>query len=198
MESLLELSQCDNKHQTSLFPDLWHKRKALLESLLFVSSEPISASNIAKVAEVEESEVRNLMNAIITEYNERISGIMIVEIADGYQMLTNPEFSSYIRKLKNISMASRLSQAALETLAIIAYKQPLTKLEIDNIRGVNSDGAVKSLLEKKLIKIIGKKEAPGRPFLYGTTKAFLNHFGLKNLASLPPIGDFLSSIAETS
>lgn len=190
MENLLELNQGDNKHQSCLFPDLWQKRKALVESLLFVSPEPVSASNIAKVVEMNEYEVREVMDALIADYKGRSSGILIVEIADGYQMLTDPEYSCYIRKLKNINISNRLSQAALETLTIVAYKQPLTKLEIDNIRGVNSEGAVKSLLDKKLIRIMGKKETPGRPYLYGTTKAFLNHFGLKNLSSLPPIVDY--------
>lgn len=193
VESLLGLSQSDNKHQSCLFPELWHKRKALLESLLFVSTEPVSVSNIAKVAEMSEHEVREVMEGLVVEYRARNSGILIFEIADGYQMLTNPDYSDYIRKLKNINISNRMSQAALETLAIVAYRQPLTRLEIDNIRSVNSESALKSLLDRKLIRIVGKKEVPGRPFLYGTTKVFLNHFGLKNLASLPPIGDYFSS-----
>jgi segregation and condensation protein B len=189
---LLELSQSNESRQAFLFPDVWHKRKALIEALLFVSPEPVSAANLAKVAEIKEYEVGELVDALISEYNGRVSGILIVKIAGGYQMVTNPEYSANVRKLKNINMSNRLSQAALETLTIVAYKQPLTKLEIDNIRGVNSEGAVKSLLDKKLIRIIGKKETPGRPFLYGTTKVFLNHFGLKDLASLPPIGDYIN------
>jgi segregation and condensation protein B len=118
-----------------------------------------------------------------------------VEVADGYQMVTNPDFSMWVKKFKNINQSSKLSPPTLETLAIIAYKQPITKLEIDQLRGVNSDGAVKSLLDKRLIKIVGKKETPGRPFLYGTTKEFLQYFGLKNLSDLPPINDFLKDEA---
>ena len=188
---MLELKQSDDSHQTFLFSDVWHKRKALVESLLFVSREPVSLDSITKVVGIKDYEVKEVLDALISEYNLRNSGILILEIAGGYQMVTNPEYSGYIKKLKNINISSRLSQAALETLAIVAYKQPLTKLEIDNIRGVNSEGSVKSLLDKKLIRIVGKKETPGRPFLYGTTKAFLNHFGLKDLASLPPIESYI-------
>ncbi|OGW22302.1 MAG: SMC-Scp complex subunit ScpB [Nitrospirae bacterium GWA2_46_11] len=101
----------------------------------------------------------------------------------------------FVKKFKNINQTNKLSSPALETLAITAYKQPITKLEIDQLRGVNSDGAVKSLLDKRLIKIVGKKETPGRPFLYGTTKEFLQYFGLKNLSDLPPINDFLKDEA---
>ncbi len=190
MEIQLALNQKNDKCQSILFPDIWQKQKALLESLLFASAEPVSVSSIAKAAEMKDYEVREIMAALILEYQERISGILIIEIADGYQMVTNQEYSGYIRKLKNINISNRLSQAALETLTIVAYKQPLTKLEIDHIRGVNTDGALKSLLEKKLIKIMGKKETLGRPFLYSTTNKFLEYFGLKNLAALPSIKDF--------
>lgn len=195
MESLLKLNQNNSEIQDGLFPDIWHKQKALVESLLFISSEPVTIDSIFKVADIKEHEIKKIMDALIHECRERMSGIMIVEVADGYQMVTNPEFLNYIKKFKNINISNRLSQAALETLSIIAYRQPITKLEIDQLRGVNSEGAVKSLLEKKLIKIMGKKETPGRPFLYGTTKAFLDYFGLKNLDELPPINDFLNTEA---
>lgn len=192
MESTLKANQNNDKIQAGLFPDIWHKQKALIESLLFVSSEPVTLSTIFKTTDIKEHDVKTIIDALIDEYRERISGIMIVEVAGGYQMVTNPDFSSYIKKFKNINISNRLSQAALETLSIIAYRQPLTKFEIDQIRGVNSEGPVKSLLEKKLIKIMGKKETPGRPFLYGTTNVFLNYFGLKNLDELPPINDFIN------
>lgn len=162
-------------------------KKSLLEALLFVSGEPITIDVLKKVTNMPEIDIRNYMYELISDYRERNSPIMIAEIADGYQMITKPEYSVYIKRLKNINQSNKLSQPALETLSIIAYKQPITKLEIDHIRGVNSDGAIKSLLEKRLIKIVGKKESPGRPFLYGTTKEFLLYFGLKNLSELPPI-----------
>lgn len=192
---MLKLNQNNSKFQVSLFPDIWHKQKALVESLLFVSSEPVTIGSIFKATDIKEHEIRQIMDALIHEYRERMAGIMIVEVADGYQMVTNPDFLNYIKKFKNINISNRLSQAALETMSIIAYRQPITKLEIDQLRGVNSEGAVKSLLEKKLIKIMGKKETPGRPFLYGTTKAFLDYFGLKNLDELPPINDFINTEA---
>jgi len=165
--------------------------KSVLESLLFVSGEPVAACSLTKATDVPEPEIRKSMNELIGEYRDRNSGIIIAEIADGYQMVTNPDSSAWVKKFKNINQSNKLSQPALETLAIIAYKQPITRLEIDQLRGLNSDGAVKTLLDKRLIKIIGKKESPGRPFLYGTTKEFLQYFGLKNLSDLPPINDFL-------
>jgi len=171
------------------------QKKAILEALLFVAGEPVTSSSIAKASEIEESEIKKLMGELISDYRERNSGLQVVEIADGYQMVTNPDLSLWIKRFKNVNQSNKLSQPALETLAIIAYKQPITKLEIDQLRGVNSDGAVKSLMDKKLIKIIGKKETPGRPFLYGTTKEFLQYFGLKNLSDLPPINDFLKDEA---
>ncbi|MBI5212489.1 MAG: SMC-Scp complex subunit ScpB [Nitrospirae bacterium] len=172
-----------------------HLRKAALEAVLFVAGEPVTLSALVKATEISEHEIKRLMAELISEYKERNSGVIIAEIADGYQMVTNPDFSLFVKKFKNINQTNKLSPPALETLAIVAYKQPITKLEIDQLRGVNSDGAVKSLLDKRLIKIIGKKETPGRPFLYGTTKEFLQYFGLKNLSDLPPINDFLKDEA---
>jgi segregation and condensation protein B len=162
-------------------------QKSILEALLFVSGEVLTIETLKKITDMPEFDIKNFMNELIRDYKERNSAIRIVEIADGYQMCTDPDYSFYIKRLKNINQSNRLSQPALETLSIIAYKQPITKLEIDYIRGVNSDGAIKSLLEKRLIKIVGKKESPGRPFLYGTTKEFLIYFGIKNLSELPPI-----------
>ncbi len=172
-----------------------HLQKAAIEALLFVAGEPVPINSIVKATEMPESEIKKLMDELAAEYRDRNSGILIAEIAEGYQMVTNPDFSMWVKKFKNINQSNKLSPPTLETLAIIAYKQPITKLEIDQLRGVNSDGAVKNLLDKRLIKIIGKKETPGRPFLYGTTKEFLQYFGLKNLSDLPPINDFLKDEA---
>ncbi|TAN45504.1 MAG: SMC-Scp complex subunit ScpB [Nitrospirae bacterium] len=169
--------------------------KSVIEVLLFIAGEPVSVSSLSKATGLNESDVRQTVNQLASEFKDRDSGILIAEIADGYQMLTVPEMSLWIKKFKNINQSNKLSQPALETLAIIAYKQPITKVEIDQLRGLNSDGAVKSLVDKHLIKIIGKKETPGRPFLYGTTKEFLQYFGLKNLSDLPPINDFLKEEA---
>jgi segregation and condensation protein B len=171
------------------------QKKALLEAMLFVAGEPVTAASIAKSTDLQEQEIRRLMEEMTAEYRERNAGLLIAEIADGYQMVTNPEYAVWLKRFKNIAQSNKLSTSGLETLAIIAYKQPVTKLEVDQLRGVNSDGAVKSLLEKRLIKIVGKKESPGRPFLYGTTKEFLQYFGLKSLSELPPINEFLKDEA---
>ncbi len=171
------------------------RNKAILEALLFASGEPLSIAAISKATALNDQAIKEIMRDLAAEYMERNSGIMIIEIADGYEMVTDPELAAWIRRLKNISSSNKLSQPALETLSIIAYKQPLTKVEIDQLRGVNSDAAVKSLLDKRLIKIVGKKESPGRPFLYGTTKEFLQYFGLKNLNELPALHDFFNNEA---
>ncbi|MFZ5996071.1 MAG: SMC-Scp complex subunit ScpB [Nitrospirota bacterium] len=171
------------------------QKKALLEAMLFVAGEPVTAAGIAKATDLQEQEIRRLMDELIVEYRERNAGLLIAEISDGYQMVTHPEYAVWLKRFKNITQSNKLTTSALETLAIIAYKQPVTKLEVDQLRGVNSDGAVKSLLDKRLIKIVGKKESPGRPFLYGTTKEFLQYFGLKNLSELPPITEFLKEEA---
>jgi segregation and condensation protein B len=172
-----------------------NRNKAIIEALLFASGEPLTIGAIIKATSLTEQDIRDIMRDLIAEYSGRDSGIVIAEIADGYEMLTDPELAAWIRRLKNINVSNKLSQPALETLSIIAYKQPITKVEIDQLRGVNSDAAVKSLLDKRLVKIIGKKESPGRPFLYATTNEFLHYFGLKNLAELPAIHDFFNTEA---
>jgi segregation and condensation protein B len=171
------------------------QKKAALEALLFVAGESVTAAALSKTLELPESEVKKMLDEVMSAYRERESGIGVVEIAGGYQMVTNSDCALWVKRFKNVSHANKLSQPALETLAIIAYKQPVTKLEFDQLRGVNSEGAVKSLLDKRFIKIVGKKESPGRPFLYGTTKEFLQYFGLNSLSELPPIHDFLKDEA---
>ncbi len=167
------------------------EKKSVLEAILFLSGEVISPPSLKDILELPESEIKRLMGELIREYEERQSGIMIVEIAGGYQMTTNPEYSEWIRKFKNLNVSTRLSMPALETLAIIAYKQPIIRAEIEQIRGVNSDSAIRTLYEKRLIKIMGRKEAPGRPFLYGTTREFLQYFGLRDLTELPTLKDLI-------
>jgi segregation and condensation protein B len=162
---------------------------SVLETILFLSGELITCSTLKDVLELPESEITRLMEVLISEYRERNSGLLIIEIANGYQMVTNPLYAEWIMKFKKMRMSSKLSMPALETLAIIAYKQPIIRAEIENIRGVNSDSAIKTLLEKRLIKIMGRQEVPGRPFLYGTTREFLQYFGLKDLTELPTLKD---------
>lgn len=166
-------------------------KKALVEALLFVAGEPVAAGSISKATGLQESEIRSLVADLSRQYRERESGIVIAEIAEGYQMLTNSDYAIWVKRFKNINTSTKLSQASLETLSIIAYKQPLTRVEVDQLRGVNSEGAIRTLLERRLAKIVGKKESPGRPFLYGTTRDFLQYFGLGSLSDLPPLSDSL-------
>lgn len=156
---------------------------------MFFSGEPLTPSTLRGITEMDEPEIRKIMEGLIAECRNENRGFLVAEIAGGYQMVTNPLYASSIRKLKGTQASSRLSLAALETLAIIAYKQPIIKAEIEQVRGVGSDGVIKTLLDKRLIKIMGKKEAPGKPLLYGTTKEFLQHFGLKDLSELPTLKD---------
>ncbi len=162
-------------------------KKSLIEALLFISGEPLDPKDIRKITDFSDEEISMSLNELIDEYRSRNGGFLIAEIAEGYQIVTNPEFAPWIRKLKSTTTTAKLSIAALETLSMVAYKQPITKVEIEQLRGVNSDGVVKSLLEKRLIKILGKKEVPGKPMLYGTTKEFLQYFGLKDLSELPTL-----------
>lgn len=165
------------------------EKKDIIELLIFSSGEPINISSIKEITGFPEDEIKLLLDELIMEYEARNGGIVIKEIAGGYQMITNPQYAGWVKKIKKNINQVRLSMAALETLAIIAYKQPIIKAEIEQIRGVNSDGAIKTLLERRLIRIVGEKEAPGRPFLYGTTKEFLEYFGLKDLTELPTLKD---------
>ncbi len=165
------------------------EHKSIIEALLFLSGEVLGMSSLKDILGLPETEIRNLMNELMAEYQDRKSGLLIVEIANGYQMVTNPDYAEWIRKFRSTHSSSKLSMPALETLAIIAYKQPIIKAEIEQIRGVNSDSAIRTLYDKRLIKIMGRKEAPGRPFLYGTTREFLQYFGLKDLTELPTLKD---------
>ena len=165
------------------------RMKAMLESLLFLSVEPVVLSELRKPLEVHENDLKTLAEELQEEYAARGGGVLIGKVAGGYMMIPNPEYNEWSKKLKGAGRAQRLSMAALETLAIVAYKQPITKAEIEEIRGANSDGVVKSLLEKRLVSIVGKKEAPGKPLLYGTTRDFLQYFGLNDLAELPTLKD---------
>ncbi|HTR44977.1 MAG TPA: SMC-Scp complex subunit ScpB [Thermodesulfovibrionales bacterium] len=164
--------------------------KSLLEALLFLSGEPVTAASFKAIAGVDEPEVKRLMDDLMNDYRNREGGILITEIANGYQMVTNTRYAPWIKKFRGSQASAKLSMPALETLAIIAYKQPLIKAEVEQIRGVSSDGVIKTLLERRLIRIMGRKEAPGKPLLYGTTKEFLQHFGLKDLTELPTLKDF--------
>jgi segregation and condensation protein B len=161
--------------------------KAVLEAMLFIAGEPLGLDALKKLVELDKPRMDQLLKELVNEYSLRNAGILIVEVAEGYQMVTNPACSPYVRKLISTAVPKRLSPSSLETIAIIAYKQPIIKAEIEAIRGVNSDGVIKTLLERRLIKILGRKEAPGRPLMYGTTHEFLQYFGLKDLSELPTL-----------
>ncbi len=163
------------------------EKKPVIEALLFVAGTPLSLKELQKLTGLPKGEIQTLISELQAEYTRRGSGIRIVEVAEGYQMVTAPEVAEWIKPLKGGQAGAKLSRAALETLAIVAYRQPITKAEIEELRGVNSDAVIKSLLEKRLIRVVGKKEVPGRPLLYGTTKEFLLYFGLKDLSELPEI-----------
>src|SRR3990167_3318817 len=167
--------------------------KGIVEALLFVNEKPVTLQQIKEVAEgVTAGELKQIIQSLKDELEQKKTGMLIVEIADGYQMLTNPLYAAYVRSFYKTRHKERLSKPALETLAIIAYKQPVTRADVEVIRGVNSDGVMVHLLNKELIKAIGRKDIPGRPFLYGSTKQFLEYFGLKSLLDLPKLEDFPS------
>jgi segregation and condensation protein B len=159
--------------------------KAVIEALIFASDAPLSQEKIRIILpEVEKNEIKKALDKIILEYDERQSGIYLQEVAGGFQFRTRPELSSWVKKLKSTKPHS-LSPQAMETLAIVAYKQPIVKSEIESIRGVDVGAPLKGLLDKKLIRIVGRKDVPGKPIIYGTTRKFLEVFNLKDLLDLP-------------
>ena len=167
--------------------------KNIIEALLFISEKPVPLEQIQSVLEeIPAADIRRTILDLKTEYEENKRGMIIMEIAGGYQMLSSPHYTDAIRRFFKKKVKEKLSSPALETLAIIAYKQPVSRADIEQIRGVNSDGVVAHLLSKGLIKVVGRKEVPGRPYIYGTTKQFLEYFGLKSLRDLPKLEDFPS------
>ncbi|HXG93483.1 MAG TPA: SMC-Scp complex subunit ScpB [Blastocatellia bacterium] len=165
--------------------------KPIIESLIFVSEEPINEKQIAAILEGESAEaIEAAISELMAEYNERGGGLELRKIAGGYQIRTRPEHSEYVRRYLKSQPSARLSIAALETLAVIAYKQPITIPEILEIRGVTSTSAIKTLLDRRLIVARGHKQVVGRPMMYGTSKEFLIQFGLSDLSELPNLEDF--------
>ncbi|KUO58865.1 MAG: segregation and condensation protein B [Gracilibacter sp. BRH_c7a] len=159
---------------------------AALEALLFVAKDPLSAVKIAEIMEISEENVQELVDTLQERYEDPLSGLILIELDNGYKIGTKPSLARYIEILYK-QPTQTLSNAALEVLSIVAYKQPLTRGEIDFIRGVHSDTALATLVEKGLVKEVGRKDSPGRPILYGTTDVFLLHFGLKSLNELPEL-----------
>jgi len=163
---------------------------SIVEALIFVADEPLSVKTLAEVLEEDKETVQAAIEELAREYDGRESGLQIREIAGGWQLATRTEFHEEVRRFLKTRPSAKLSLAALETLAVIAYKQPATVPEILEIRGVQSASAIKTLLDKRLIVAKGRKETVGRPMQYGTSKDFLIQFGLKDLSELPSIEDF--------
>lgn len=173
--------------------------KAIIESLIFVAGEPVSLNRLKRVlAPAASDDIRQALQELITEYNDRVGGFILKEVAGGYQFRTRSEFNQWIKLLIR-PKTPRLSKPALETLAMIAYKQPIIRSDIEHIRGVDCGGVLRVLLERALIRVLGRKEIPGRPLIYGTTKHFLAVFDLKDLKDLPTPKEIedLEEVADT-
>jgi len=165
--------------------------KRVAEAILFASGEPVSINEMHEALDgVDGRVIRAVIEDLREEYVREKRSFRIVEVAGGFQMSTDPLYGPWLKKMRKSSQSNRLSGPALETLAIIAYRQPVTRAEIEFIRGVNVDGVIKNLMDRSLIKITGRKEVVGRPILYGTTKEFLQYFGLNSLAELPKLKEF--------
>jgi len=165
--------------------------KKIIETLLFVSESPLSLDRIKEVLEdIEKDSVKVLIEELKNEYQNTNRSFTIEEVGGGYRLATDPYYGVWVKKLYKDNRKHRLTMPSLESLSVIAYRQPVTKSELEAIRGVNVDGVLKNLLDRNLVKIVGRKEIPGRPFIYGVTKEFLIHFGLNSLEDLPKLKEF--------
>ena len=171
-------------------PQSHAERAAIIEALIFVSDEPLSVKMIADVLKEDKHVVNETVVALADEFNGRTGGLQLREVAGGWQFATRPEYHEHVRAFLKTRPSAKLTIASLETLAVIAYRQPVTVPEILEIRGVQSPSAIKTLLDKKLIVAKGRKDTVGRPMMYGTSKEFLLQFGLKDLSELPSVEDF--------
>ena len=168
--------------------------KAIVEALIFASPEPLTPRQLYKLLDSEPKEdVQAAIAALKRDY-DRAGGLQFVEVAGGYQIVTRPDLHEWVRRLFHERSTQKLTVQALETLAVIAYRQPITALEITEVRGVNTSGVLNTLLERHLIKIVGRKQVVGRPFLYATTKEFLIRFGLNDLSDLPKVEDMAEAL----
>ena len=169
----------------------------ILEALIFVSSEPLEVDKILNILKnVSKKEILKELEELMNHYKEEKHGIQLIKIGGGYLFTTKPQYDKYIRQLITNKKEIRLSRAAIETLAIVAYYQPITLAEINSLRGVDSTHTLRTLLRHKLVKIVGRKNVPGRPLLYRTTKKFLIHFGLNSLNDLPSIEELEKIVEE--
>lgn len=161
--------------------------KSIIEGLLFVAGDAVPIKELCAIISIDEATLRRIVNQMIDNYNDEKRGLQIIEVNSSYQFCTRPEHYEYIEQFVKPQTRQGLSQASLETLAIVAYKQPITKAQVDYIRGVKSESCISRLLEKELIYEAGRQEGPGRPILFKTTDNFLRLFGLKTLGDLPPL-----------
>jgi segregation and condensation protein B len=170
--------------------------KAIVENILLAADQPVSDSQFKGLLadKVEKAALKSILEELMEEYETR--NLQILQVAEGYQLCTRNDYSDWVRKFLKFDKTTKLSQPSLDTLAIIAYKQPLTRLEVEEIRGVDSSGVVKTLLEKKVIAPGGRKKVPGRPIMYRTTRKFLEYFGLRDLSDLPTLEDFKENELE--
>jgi segregation and condensation protein B len=168
--------------------------RSILEALIFASPEPLTPKALFKLLDTEPKEDIEAALADLKRDYDRVSGLQLVEVAGGYQIVTRPDLNDWVRKLFHERSTQRLTVQGLETLAVIAYRQPITAAEVTEIRGVNTSGVLNTLLERGLIKIVGRKQVVGRPFLYATTREFLIRFGLNDLADLPKVEDMAEAL----
>lgn len=163
------------------------ENKTIIEALIFASDNPLSADRVAEIIpDVKKDEINRLIRELMREYEERRGGLYIQEVAGGFQFRSRESLGSWINRMKG-GKSLMLSPAAMETLAVVAYRQPVVKAEIDRVRGVDVSGSLRGLLEKKFVRIMGRKDVPGKPIIYGTTKKFLEVFNLKDLSELPTL-----------
>lgn len=168
-----------------------HELWAIIEALLFVSQEPLSLDRVASiVGDVSREEIERALRSLQRELERPGRGLHLVEVAGGFRLVTRADYAPWVKRLEKVKPAPKLSRSALETLAIIAYRQPIVRAEIEKIRGVETSGVLRTLLERRLVRMVGRKDEPGRPIMYGTTKFFLEHFGLRHLSELPPLREF--------
>ncbi|MBF7097142.1 SMC-Scp complex subunit ScpB [Alkalibacter mobilis] len=173
-----------------------NKQKSIIESILFAMGEPVSANEIAQSLNLEPGKIKNVLDEIAEESEKENRGILIKRMNSKYQMCTNPDNYEYIHGLLYEKNKGNLSQAALETLAIVAYKQPVTRVEIESLRGVKSSSSIQTLIDRTLIREAGKLDAPGKPILYETTLEFLKYADIGSLKELPAFEEFVEGIQE--
>jgi segregation and condensation protein B len=182
-----------------------HDMEAAIEAVLFVSSEPVPRARLLEMFDEEErAQAAEALEAVLARYapasgdgeGEPVRGVFVEDVGGGVRIATRPEMAGWLRRFFDVSSGTKLSMAALETLAIIAYRQPVTGPEIQELRSVNPSGVIKTLLERRLVRIAGRKEVVGKPFLYGTTREFLVHFGLNSLRDLPPLEEFEETFGQ--